>query len=349
METKLSVDQVLNLMKSDAPDSIIIAAQEIRRLTKTSQRCRRQLCSAIPQLVTMLRVNSLDSAEFALLALLNLAVKDEQNKISIVALGALDPIIEFLQSRNGSLQEHDTASILTLSASSINKAAITSSGAIPLLVDVLETGTPQAKVDALFALYNLSTHSNNLDIILDSHPIPPMIDLLKTCNKSSKTAEKCTALLESLVKFEQGRNCFVSEEGGILAVVEVLESESIQSREHAVGALLTLCEIDRCKYRDLILREGVIPGLLELTVDGSPKSQKKAHQLLSLLRDSPYPRTELKPDTLENIVCNIISEIEGEDQSGKAKKMLAEMVQVSMEQSLRHLQQRALLQEVPSK
>jgi vacuolar protein 8 len=62
-----------------------------------------------------------------------------------------------------------------------------------------------------------------------------------------------------------------------------------------------------------------------------------------LLRDAPYPRSELQPDTLENIVCNIISQIDGDEQSGKAKKMLAEMVQVSMEQSLKQLQQRALV------
>ncbi|KMT18649.1 hypothetical protein BVRB_2g027780 [Beta vulgaris subsp. vulgaris] len=341
--THLSVNQVLDFIQSDDPDFKIRAAQEIRRLTKTSQRCRRQLSPAVPQLVSMLRVNSLVSTESALLALLNLAVKDEKNKISIVAAGALDPIIRFLQSKNTILQEHATAALLTLSASSVNKPTITAYKAIPLLVDVLETGTPQAKVDAVMALYNLSTHSNNITMILETDPIPLIIDLLKTCKKSSKTAEKCTALLESLVNFDEGRNALVSEEGGVLAVVEVLESGSLQSREHAVGALLTMCEIDRIKYRDPILREGVIPGLLELTVQGTPKSQNKAQILLRLLRDSPYPRSEFQPDTLENIVCNIISQMDGEEQSGKAKKMLADMVQVSMEQSLRHLQQRALV------
>jgi vacuolar protein 8 len=49
----------------------------------------------------------------------------------------------------------------------------------------------------------------------------------------------------------------------------------------------------------------------------------------------------MQPNTLENIVSNIASQIDGEDRGGKAKKMLAEMVKVSMEQSLRHLQRRA--------
>ena len=74
---RLSINQVLDFIRSDDADLRIRAAQEIRRLTKTSQRCRRQLSPAIPQLVSMLRVDSSES-ESALLALLNLAVKDEK-------------------------------------------------------------------------------------------------------------------------------------------------------------------------------------------------------------------------------------------------------------------------------
>lgn len=266
-----------------------------------------------------------------------------RNKKSIVEAGALEPIISFLQSQNLNLQEYATASLLTLSASTANKPIISASGAIPLLVEILRSGSSQAKFDAVMALSNLSTLPDNLSNVLKTNPIPSLVSLLKTCKKSSKMAEKCCALIESMVGFDEGRTALTSEEGGVLAVVEVLENGSLQSREHAVGALLTMCQSDRCKYREPILREGVIPGLLELTVQGTPKSQIKAQTLLQLLRDTPYPRSELQPDTLENIVCNIISQIDGDDQSSKAKKMLAEMVQVSMEQSLRHLQQRAMV------
>ncbi|KAM7268860.1 hypothetical protein ACFE04_011026 [Oxalis oulophora] len=340
-----AVHRALQLIQSDDHDLKLEGAKEIRRLTKTSQRCRRQLADSINPLVHMLKTN--DSVhlyhESALLALLNLAVKDEKNKSSIVEAGALEPIINFLQSRCSTLQDNATVALLTLSASAVNKPIIGASGAIPLLVDILRHGSPQAKVDSVMALSNLSTNPDNLNIILESNPVPSIINLLKTHKKSSKTAEKCTALVESLVGFESGRSALISEEGGVLAVVEVLENGSLQSREHAVGALLTMCASDRCKYREPILGEGVIPGLLELTVQGTPKSQTKAHTLLQLLRDTPYPRSEFEPDTLENIVCNIILKIDGDDQSGKAKKMLTEMVQVSMEQSLRHLQQRAMV------
>ncbi|CAJ1970831.1 unnamed protein product [Sphenostylis stenocarpa] len=342
-EEALAVRRALEMLQINDPVLRVQAAREIRRLTKTSHRCRRHLRQAIAPLVSMLRVNSPEFHEPALLALLNLAVQDEKNKIKIVEAGALEPMISFLKSQNPNLQEYATASLLTLSASPTNKPIISACGAIPLLVNTLRDGSSQAKVDAVMALSNLSTHPDNLSIILETNAMPFIVSLLKTCRKSSKIAEKCSALIESLVGYEEGRTALTSEEGGVLAVVEVLENGTPLSREHAVGALLTMCQSDRCKYREPILREGVIPGLLELTVQGTPKSQPKARTLLQLLRESPYSRPEVEPDTLENIVCDIISQIDGDDQSGKAKKMLAEMVQVSMEQSLRHLQQRALV------
>ncbi|KAL9271810.1 U-box domain-containing protein [Drosera capensis] len=357
----LTVPQALEFIQSHDVNLRLRAAQEIRRLTKTSLLCRRQLSGSIPCLVDILVGDDEDeeAREAALLALLNLAVKDEKNKVSVVAAGAVKPIIGFLQVDNGSLQEHAAASLLTLSASSVNKPIIGVSGAIPLLVNILEQGSSQAKVDAIMALYNLSTHRENVILILNSKPVLFIVNLLKTCRKSSKTAEKCVAVLEYVVVFDEARDALVSEEGGVLSVVEVLESGSLQSREHAVGILLTMCEVDRFKYRGPILSEGVIPGLLQLTVQGTPKSRSKAKMLLHLLRDSSRQRASLQPaDTSENLVYNIISQFNGDGQVSKAEKMLAEMVQASMQRSLRHLQERALVciiadhqapDEVPSK
>ncbi|WZZ63296.1 hypothetical protein YC2023_063403 [Brassica napus] len=338
-----SIQRVLSLIRSEDPDSRLFAAKEIRRLTKTSHRCRRHFSQAVEPLVSMLRFESPESHhEAALLALLNLAVKDEKNKVSIIEAGALEPIINFLQCNSTTLQEYASASLLTLSASATNKPIIGANGVIPLLVKVIQHGSPQAKVDAVMALSNLSTLSTNLSMIIATKPLLPILSLLKSSKKSSKTSEKCCSLIESLiVSGEEARTGLVSYEGGVFAVVEVLENGSLQAREHAVGVLLTLCQSDRSKYREPILREGVIPGLLELTVQGTSKSRTKAQRLLSLLRNSKSPRSEVQPDTIENIVSSLISHIDGDDQSGKAKKMLAEMVQVSMEKSLRHLQERA--------
>ncbi|KAH7447773.1 hypothetical protein KP509_01G120600 [Ceratopteris richardii] len=251
-----------------------------------------------------------------------------------------------MQSEDTNLREAAAAAILTLSATTSNKSIIGTSGAIPLLVEMLTSGSLQGKVDAVIALYNLSTVQENLLPILAAGACLPLVLLLKDCKKSSKVAEKVIALLELLMAFEEGRTCVIKEEGGLLAVVEVLEEGSIQAREHAVGALLTMCQSNRCKYRELILQEGVIPGLLELTVQGSSEAQEKARKLLDLLRNSPIRQRAASPTSASAILQSIAYDIAAHVDSAEAgtenaKKMLNEMVQLSMEQSMRHLQQRA--------
>ncbi|KAJ3695332.1 hypothetical protein LUZ60_000709 [Juncus effusus] len=342
-ELEAPVDSILERIRSgEEMESRIKAAKEIRRLTKTSSINRRLLSPAVEPLVEMLKSGDDDCAEVAILALLNLGVKDERNKINIVKAGALSPIISLLKSPNQTLLENSTAAILTLTACSANKAQISSSPVLPLLVSILSSANnPQTQLDALRALYNLSTLPSSLPTIVSSNPIPPLIHLLKTLKKSSKTAEQCIALIEPLLGFEEARSALISVPGGVLSIVELLEDGSNASKEYSVCSLLKLVESDRDKYREIILQEGVIPGLLELTVKGnSNKSRCTAKALLNLLRDKSYARSEVVPAAeLENIVGDIVMRVDG----GEAKKMLAEMVQVSMEQSLRHMQRRALM------
>ncbi|KAF3792359.1 U-box domain-containing protein 4 [Nymphaea thermarum] len=332
------VRETVDLAISGEPEMEVRAAREIRRLAKTSARYRRLFAEAgvIETLVRMLASPMDGSKEAALLALLNLAVKDERNKMAIVDAGPLEPIIGFLKSESSNLREYATAALLTLSASTTTKPIIAAYGAIPLLVQMLQSGSQQAKSDALLALCNLSTYPDNLHKILASKPIPPLISMLKTIKKSSKAAEKCSGLLESLSEFEEGRMEIMEEEGGLLTMVELIEDGSFRSRESSVGALLKMCEGDGCGFREAILNEGVIPGLLQMTVLGKPRSQRKARLLLRLLRNST---AECLKEEESYVGCQFSKE----EENDKARKMLAEMVQVSMEQSLRHLQLRALV------
>ncbi|KAK4275203.1 hypothetical protein QN277_018328 [Acacia crassicarpa] len=53
-QTPFAVPRALQLLRSDDPDFKLQAARDIRRLTKTSLRCRRQLSQAVGPLVSML-------------------------------------------------------------------------------------------------------------------------------------------------------------------------------------------------------------------------------------------------------------------------------------------------------
>ncbi|KAJ0971950.1 hypothetical protein J5N97_019909 [Dioscorea zingiberensis] len=65
-------------MFSEDVDRRIGLAREIRQLTKMSTKHRRQLSGAIEPLVLMLRCGEPEATEAAILALINLAIKDER-------------------------------------------------------------------------------------------------------------------------------------------------------------------------------------------------------------------------------------------------------------------------------
>lgn len=319
--------------------SQIQSALQIRRIVRSSAssssaaktRSKFAAAGVIQPLICMLYAVDIDAREASLLALLNLAVRNERNKVKIVTSGAIPPLVELLKFPDSKLPELATAAILTLSTAPPNKPIIASSGAPPLLIKILNSGSIQGKVDAVTALYNLlSAETSNL--ILDpSAAVPPLIGLLKECKKYSKFAEKTTFLLEILSSLEEGRNAISSCHGSILALVETVEDGSHASMEHAVGALLSLCQSCRSKYRELILNEGAIPGLLTLTVEGTTKSQERARLLLDLLRDTPRDN-RLSSAVLEEIVYDIATKVDGAQKAPEtAQKLLQDMLQRSME------------------
>ncbi|KAK9077419.1 hypothetical protein SSX86_005756 [Deinandra increscens subsp. villosa] len=316
----------------------IQAAREIRSMIRnrnSSAKIRVKFAAAgvIQPLVLMLCSQHHDAREVSLLALLNLASRNERNKEQIVTCGAIPPLVKLLKFQNaGNLRELATAAILTLSAAPNNKSTIANSGAIPLLIQILSCGTVQGRVDAVTALHNLiNTSKQDPPIVLDAAAASPLINLLKECKKSSKFADKTTGLINIISKSHEGILAITKAEDGILTLVETIEDGSLVSTENAVGVLLELCMSSRSKYRELILNEGAIPGLLRLTVDGTHEAQNKARLLLDLLRDSA-PEKRLSSSVLEKMVHEVAARVD--DGSGHtvetAKILLQDMVQRSI-------------------
>ncbi|KAD6454088.1 hypothetical protein E3N88_08794 [Mikania micrantha] len=254
-----------------------------------------------------------------------------KNKEQIVTCGAIPPLVKLLKFQNTSnLRELATAAILTLSAAPNNKQMITDSGAIPLLIQILSCGSIQGRVDAVTTLYNLTTSNEQPSVALDATAAQPLINLLKECKKHSKFADKTTALIAIISKSHEGICAITKAEDGILTLVETIEDGSLVSTQHAVSILLELCMSSRSKYRELILNEGAIPGLLRLTVDGTHEAQNKARLLLDLLRDSA-PEKRLSSSVLEKMVHEIAARVDGSEKTAEtATILLQDMVQRSM-------------------
>ncbi|KAJ0054654.1 hypothetical protein Pint_02816 [Pistacia integerrima] len=327
----LLVDSVFN---GDREAQIQAASQ----FGELSSRQKQKLVErgVIVPLVSMLRSQDYEAIEAALLSLLSLAYGSERNKIRIVKSGVVPVLLELIQCESEALIELTLAAMLILSSCAANKLAIASSGAIQLIVGILNGDlgnnnggiSIQAKIDAIATLHNLSTCHQLIPPIVSSGVIYPLLQIIHGSEKSSELAEKAIALLENIVSLSENALQEIAATGcAIRAFVEVIEEGSLQCKEHAVSILLMLCQSCRDRYRGSILREGVMPGLLQLSVDGTWRAKNMARELLLLLRDcSDYGSrsTQSKHELMEQIMQEIDSE--GERVAETTLRLVEEMI-----------------------
>lgn len=309
--------------------------QAARDLSKLSSKQRHKLAERgiTAPLILMLKSQDYDAIEAALFALLSLAFGSERNKIRIMRSGAIPVLLSLLQCQSEALIELTIAAMLILSSCTANKLAIASHGAIQLLVEFLSGDTHnislQAKLDAIATLHNLSTCHQIVPSIVSSGVLFSLLQLIHSSEKSSELVEKIMGLLESVVSLSENALCETAGTGGaIRALVETVEDGSPQCKEHAVGILLLICQSCRERYRGIILREGVMPGLLQLSVDGTWRAKTMARELLLLLRDCPSYGSRNKQTKNElNLIQQIMQEIDaGEKVEGSTLRLVEEMI-----------------------
>ncbi|MBA0675552.1 hypothetical protein Goari_017090 [Gossypium aridum] len=316
--------------------------QAATQLSKLGSKQRHKLAETgiISPLISMLQSQDFEAIEASLLALLGLAFGSERNKIRIVKSGSIPVLLELLQCQNEELIELSMAAMLILSSCKANKLIIASSGTIQLLVQILNLVnsdpnnvintlfTNQAKIDAIATLQNLSTCHQIIPLISSSGIIYTLLQLIHTSEKSSDLTEKAMSLLGNIVSWSENSISETTEiPGSIRIIVEAMEEGSPQCKEHAVGILLHICQSCRDKYRGLILMEGVMPGLLQLSVDGTWGAKNMARDLLFLLRDcSDYASTskQSKHELMEQIMQAI--DADGEKVNGTTLALVQEMI-----------------------
>ncbi|TQD98039.1 hypothetical protein C1H46_016304 [Malus baccata] len=92
-----------------------------------------------------------------------------------------------------------------------------------------------------------------------------VIDSGVTCNLNMNWHYSDSTWIAPVVVSDEG-TC-----GSIWALVETIEERLMKHKEQAASILLLICQRCRERYRGLILREGAMPGLLQLSpihVDG---------------------------------------------------------------------------------
>lgn len=233
------------------------------------------------------------------------------------------------------------AAVLILSSCAANKLAIASSGAIQLLIDTLNADfhndkssnsiiSFQTKVDAIATLHNLSTCDQIIPLIASSNVSFTLLRLANCSEKWSELVEKAIALVENVVSSSETAVEEITSTGGAIRVlVEAIEEGSAQCKEHAVAILLHICQSCRETYRGLILREGVMPGLLQLSVDGTWRAKNMAGDLLLLLRDCSNYESTCRGESKHELVEQVMREIdfaEREKIPGTTLRLVEQMI-----------------------
>ncbi|GKC52560.1 U-box domain-containing protein 1-like protein [Tanacetum coccineum] len=282
---KLTAEFLVGKLAMGSIDIQRQAAYELRLLAKTGMDNRRIIseAGAIPFLVTLLSSHDPRIQENAITALLNLSIFDN-NKVLIVAAGAIDNIVDVLGSgKTMEARENAAATIFSLSIIDDYKVIIGSRPkAIPSLVGLLKDGTTAGKRDAATALFNLAVYGVNKVNVVLSGAVPLLIDLLM--DDKAGITDDALAVLSLLLGCSEGLEEIRKSKVLVPILIDLLRFGSPKGKENSLTLLLGLCKDGGDEVaRRLLMHPRSIPSLRSLSADGSMKAQRKADALLRLL------------------------------------------------------------------
>lgn len=310
-------ERLLTSLTTPPLESQSRAVEEVKCLSEDDDKacCNIVASGLIPPIVSFLRLaidaSDIKAQKIGALALLNVA-KVDRNKIMIVSAGALPILLDLIHSE---ITEIAVAVLLTLSSLDDNKASFVSSGVIPLLLELLESRYEHCRHDALNILYNLLTIFWKWSNMLSVASVSELVGLFG----DSELRGKCISILNNLAGTEEGRAVIAGTEGCVLAMAELLDTGTSEEQEQAANILLLLCT-NSFEHSQLVLREGVIPSLVHISVDGSPDGRDKALKLLEHFREQRFKDYSWKSSP--KVVYSTMTSFNEESSSIKTRKSL---------------------------
>ncbi|GAB4846830.1 hypothetical protein Ancab_025837 [Ancistrocladus abbreviatus] len=160
---------------------------------------------------------------------------------------------------------------------------LAASGAFTTILKILDSQNKDFQEASIQILYNLSL---GLDVRSDYVPlecIPKLVPFLS----DSSLAGRCIIILKKLSDIEAAKISIAETKGCIPSIAELLETGSSEDQEHAVSIFLSLCS-KSTKYCQIVMDEGIIPALVNVSHNGSDKGKIIALELLRLLRHIDY-------------------------------------------------------------
>uniref|UniRef100_A0A0E0BWS1 Armadillo repeat-containing domain-containing protein n=1 Tax=Oryza meridionalis TaxID=40149 RepID=A0A0E0BWS1_9ORYZ len=235
--------------------------------------------------------SSLDDLRRAAMELRLLAKHSPDNRLRIVAAGALPPLVALLSRPDPLLQEHGVTALLNLSLREDNRGAVVGAGAVGPLVRALRSAaSPAARENAACALLRLAQLGGSAAAAIGrAGAVPVLVSLLESGGARGKK-DAATALYALCSGAPEENGPRAVEAGAVRALLELMGEPERGMVEKAAYVLHAL--VGTAEGRAAAVAEGGVPVLVEMVEGGTPRHKEMATLcLLHVCEDSAAYRT----------------------------------------------------------
>ncbi|CAN6207759.1 unnamed protein product [Urochloa humidicola] len=163
---------------------------------------------------------------------------------------------------------------------SCRKSNLMASIVSPLVFGALESGDIKCLDLALKIIFKISSDNDIKSYLVSSGIISKLSPLLS----EGRMTECCLKILRNLSEVKEATEFIIRTGNCFSSISDHLDTRSHSEREHAAVILLALCS-HSAEVCSLAMKEGVIPALVDLSVNGTEVESDCSIQLLQLLRD----------------------------------------------------------------
>lgn len=256
--------------------------EALARLTKLSKRdpvFRRRLTESGTASVVLSCVDSDDGLmrERALSLLLNLSL-DDDNKVGLVAEGAVSKMVGALRADSANCRALAATIITSLAVVEVNKATIGEYPfAISALISLLRDGNVREKKEAATALFAICSFPENRMRTAANGSVPVLI------RAADSGIERAVEVLAMLAKCREGREEMGRCDGCVRVLVKVLRNGGCKGVQCALLTLYSLCCFSE-RICVEVRRLGVLEMCINLVEDDNEKIRRNATSLAQLLQ-----------------------------------------------------------------
>jgi len=183
------------------------------------------------------------------------------NKVLIVQLGGLQPLIRQMNSPNVEVQCNAVGCITNLATHEDNKARIARSGALAPLTRLAKSKDMRVQRNATGALLNMTHSDDNRQQLVSAGAIPVLVSLLGS--PDTDVQYYCTTALSNIAVDSANRKRLAQTEPKLVqSLVHLMKGQAPKVQCQAALALRNLASDE--KYQLEIVRAGGLPPLLQL-------------------------------------------------------------------------------------